>query len=208
MSVVKQISMNLILSINRIKLLLHAFLFFKISNCNSIRHDFAVLSVIKKNKIEIQFDEIVIHFDFQLPTSNKNNSTSSNLKEGIAEKLKDCQIKNKRISVYTGAFQFLNYVSKDKVTLNSNFLKENPKRLDITLKNLDTVKSKNYSSSNKTYIQNFELYFYSISNPLFYYEVLETRKEEPFNLEKNHLKDHFNFGLEFGEYICNTLKEL
>ncbi|MBM9591550.1 hypothetical protein JWG41_13920 [Leptospira sp. 201903075] len=201
-------SRNFLYIIKRINFLFIFFLSFITLNCKSTRHNFEISSVIKKNNIKIQFDEIVIHFDFQLPTSNKNRSTSYHLEAGIVEQLKNCNIVNKNVSVYTGFFQFLNYITTDKKTLTNNFLKENPKRIDIHLISLDTKKTLDHSDSNKKYNQNFELYFYSRSNPLIHYNVLETRYEEPFNLNKNELKDHFNFGATFGKSICDSIKEL
>ncbi|XDD45280.1 hypothetical protein AB3N60_11185 [Leptospira sp. WS39.C2] len=181
---------------------------FTLASCQSTRYNFEISKVTKRNKINFEFDEIVLHFEFKIPARNPQKDPRYHLKEGIIENLKNCNIQKKIISIYTGYFQFLNYVSNDKLTLTDNFLTENPRRIDLTLIFLESDKWMFYSSSNNTFIQNFELYFYSISNPLFHYEVLEKKHYEPFNFDENHLNDHHIFGSTLGKHLCSTLNEL
>ncbi|WP_246838322.1 hypothetical protein [Leptospira meyeri] len=166
-------------------------------------------------KIDITYNEYVIHLERK--SNWKNKEVNGKFYDGIIDSLKKCNLQNKRIAEYTGYSKFLNSSSESLQILSDNYKGNKPLRIDLHLI-LDDEEtagdSTNYSdnipqhSSSKKYskkLHNYNLYHYSITNPLINFEFMETIEYTAPTLTNKEIEDNFNFGKLFGNELCEAL---
>ncbi|GBF44600.1 putative lipoprotein [Leptospira ellinghausenii] len=200
---------------NRILIFLFTFLI----SCSITKRNFIKLNTYHLKKIDSNINDYVIHLELIGYGNTKNESGS--LQSGIIDSLKSCQIINKRISKYVGFSKFLNNSSETLNILSDNITNNNKiKRIDLHLKFDDDENIKHFSSNTnknsqyldfdeyETKLLNFNLYHYSISNPILNFEFLENHKRVALRLEKVALVEYFDFGKLIGRELCVALKNI
>ncbi|TGM82434.1 hypothetical protein EHR01_06545 [Leptospira mtsangambouensis] len=186
--------------------------------CSITKRNFNKLNTHHLRNIDSNINDYVIHLGILGYIKTKNES--GNIYRGIINSLKSCQIINKRISLYIGFSKFLNNSSETLEILSDNVMTKNINRIDLHFKFDDEQNIKNYNSISKinsenldskkyeTTLLNYNLYHYSISNPIINFEFIENYTYVAPRLEKDALEEYFDFGKLIGRELCVALKNI
>ncbi|EMY60189.1 hypothetical protein [Leptospira terpstrae] len=187
-------------------------------SCSITKRSFKKLNTYQLNKIDNRFNDYVIHFEY--PFYRTNKKISGNINNGVIDSLKNCQIANKKINLYGGFSKFLNNSSESIYTLTDNTNNNKLIRIDLHLflddeqniHNLIPQSKLLYDSIDPNDFQNklinFNLYHYSLTNPILNFEFVENSKYTPPRLEKVELEEYLNFGKLVGKELCDALKNI
>ncbi|TGM81100.1 hypothetical protein [Leptospira bouyouniensis] len=188
-------------------------------SCHYTSHTFKKKNVNYLRKINKKYDEYVIHFEYGFHVGRGVNPQIKK-QFGIRESLKKCIIQNKKITIYNGFSKFLNSSSESLTIISNNYIGNQPNRIDLhlILDDEETVgnpfnnpeqRSKDFSMKNNSRkLHNYNLYHYTITNPLINFEFMETIEYTTPSITNKELEDNFNFGKLFGEELCEALKNI
>lgn len=191
------------------------FLLLNLLNCHFTRNSFETVNVNYLKKLNKGYNEYVIHFE--RITNWETKEINGKVHVGIIYSLKNCNLKNKRISRYVGFSKFLNSSSEELQILSNNLNGITPIRLDLQLilddivTSVDSMNNLSANSATKTYsrnIYNFNLYHYSITDPLINFEFKETVTFTSPTFTNKQLEDYFILGKLVGNELCNALNNL
>ncbi|XDD46906.1 hypothetical protein AB3N60_02065 [Leptospira sp. WS39.C2] len=169
-------------------------------------------------KIDKKYNEYVIHLDQK--SNWKNKEVNGKFYFGVIVSLKNCNIENKRIAKYVGFSKFLNRSSESLQILSDNYKGNKPMRIDLHLilddeenvehdfSNSDILSKNSASISNLRKLHNYNLYHYSITNPIINFEFIETVENTAPTLTNKEIEDNFNFGKLLGNELCQALRNI
>ncbi|MCW7490862.1 hypothetical protein [Leptospira meyeri] len=190
-----------------------------LTSCDSTRHTFRKINTNYLKKIDKKYNEYVIHFEYGFHAGRGGNPQIK-IQSGIVNSLKNCHIQDKRIFRYIGFSKFLNSHSESLEILTNNYNGNLPKRIDLHLildeketvgnsySNSDHISKHSSLKNNPKKLHNYNLYYYSITNPLINFEFLENIEYISPRFTDYELEDNYNFGKLFGIELCEVLKNI